>query len=188
MSFNDPQTWCRGIRPLDALKKDSRGLCRGAAGNPRVPRNRLHILQVWGSLNLFTGEQAPILFLITLFHLKCLLLSSLSPSGTPNRQKVALSGKESAQGCLPKRLIGRPDEALGGGNQGPSAPGWWPSPVRGATPSPCRGVWGAHRSCLFATPRTAARQASLSITNSQSLLKFMSIELVMPSNHLRYMK
>ena len=37
---------------------------------------------------------------------------------------------------------------------------------------------------LFATPRTAARQASLSITNSQSLLKFMSIELVMPSNHL----
>ena len=31
---------------------------------------------------------------------------------------------------------------------------------------------------------TAAHQASLSITNSQSLLKFMSIELVMPSNHL----
>ena len=37
---------------------------------------------------------------------------------------------------------------------------------------------------LFATPGTAARQASLSITNSQSLLKLMSIELVMPSNHL----
>ena len=37
---------------------------------------------------------------------------------------------------------------------------------------------------LYATPGTAARQASLSITNSQSLLKFMSIELVMPSNHL----
>ena len=37
---------------------------------------------------------------------------------------------------------------------------------------------------LFATPWTAARQASLSITNSRSLLKFMSIELVMPSNHL----
>ena len=35
-----------------------------------------------------------------------------------------------------------------------------------------------------ATPRTAVRQASLSITNSQSLLKFMSIESVMPSNHL----
>ena len=34
------------------------------------------------------------------------------------------------------------------------------------------------------TPRTAALQASLSITNSWSLLKLMSIELVMPSNHL----
>ena len=33
-------------------------------------------------------------------------------------------------------------------------------------------------------PRTAARQASLSITNSQSLLTLMSIELMMPSNHL----
>ena len=37
---------------------------------------------------------------------------------------------------------------------------------------------------LFATPWTVARQASLSINNSQNLLRFMSIELVMPSNHL----
>ena len=37
---------------------------------------------------------------------------------------------------------------------------------------------------LIATPWTAARQASLSITNSQSLLKLMSIVLVMPCNHL----
>ena len=37
---------------------------------------------------------------------------------------------------------------------------------------------------LFATPWTAACQASLSITNSWSLLKLMSIKLVMPSNHL----
>ena len=37
---------------------------------------------------------------------------------------------------------------------------------------------------LFATPWTKARQASLSITNSQSLLKLMSIESVMSSNHL----
>ena len=36
---------------------------------------------------------------------------------------------------------------------------------------------------LFVTPWTAAGQASLSITNSQSLLKLMSIESVMPSNH-----
>ena len=54
-------------------------------------------------------------------------------------------------------------------------------------------TWSAERSppsvqllsCvqLFATSWTAARQASLSITNSRSLLKLMSIELVMPSNH-----
>ena len=37
---------------------------------------------------------------------------------------------------------------------------------------------------LFATPWIAARQASLSITNSQSLPKLMSIESVMPSSHL----
>ena len=41
------------------------------------------------------------------------------------------------------------------------------------------------QSCpLFLTPRTAAHQASLSITNSQNLLKLMSIEFVMPSNYL----
>ena len=37
---------------------------------------------------------------------------------------------------------------------------------------------------LFVTPWTTAHQASLSITNSQSLLQLMSIEPVMPSNHL----
>ena len=42
----------------------------------------------------------------------------------------------------------------------------------------------AHRAWLYVTPWTAARQASLSITNSRSLLKLMSIESVMPSNHV----
>ena len=37
---------------------------------------------------------------------------------------------------------------------------------------------------LFAIPWTAAHQASLSITNSRSLLKLMSVESMMPSNHL----
>ena len=37
---------------------------------------------------------------------------------------------------------------------------------------------------LFVTPWTTAHQASLSITNSRSMLKLMSIEWVMPSNHL----
>ena len=45
-------------------------------------------------------------------------------------------------------------------------------------------VWPLSHVWLFAAPWTASCQASLSITNSQSLLKFMSIESVMPSNHL----
>ena len=45
-------------------------------------------------------------------------------------------------------------------------------------------VQSLSRVWLFATPWTAACQASLSITNPQSLLKLMSIESVMPSNHL----
>ena len=45
-------------------------------------------------------------------------------------------------------------------------------------------VQSLSRDWLYATPWTAARQASLSITNSRSLLKLMSIESVMPSSHL----
>ena len=45
-------------------------------------------------------------------------------------------------------------------------------------------VQSLRRVRLFVTPWTAARQACLSITNSRSLLKLMSIESVMPSNHL----
>ena len=45
-------------------------------------------------------------------------------------------------------------------------------------------VQSLSRARLFAAPWTAARQTSLSITNSQSSPKPMSIELVMPSNHL----
>ena len=46
------------------------------------------------------------------------------------------------------------------------------------------GVQLLSRIQLFATPWTVAHQASLFITNSQSLLRLMSIESVMPSNHL----
>ena len=45
-------------------------------------------------------------------------------------------------------------------------------------------VQSLSRVWLFVTPWIAARQASLSITNSRSLLKLISIESVMPSNHL----
>ena len=47
-----------------------------------------------------------------------------------------------------------------------------------------RSVQSLSRVRLFATPWTAARQASPSITNSQSSLRLMLIESVMPSNHL----
>ena len=49
---------------------------------------------------------------------------------------------------------------------------------------PFSSVQSLSRVWLFATPWIAARQASLSITNSQSFLKLMPIESVMPSNHL----
>ena len=48
----------------------------------------------------------------------------------------------------------------------------------------CTSVQSLSHVQLFVTPWTAACQASLSITNSWRLLKLMSIELVMPSNHL----
>ena len=50
--------------------------------------------------------------------------------------------------------------------------------------STSQSVQSLSRVRLFATPWTASRQASLSITNSWSLPKLMFIELVMPSNHL----
>ena len=51
-------------------------------------------------------------------------------------------------------------------------------------PRPTESVQSLSHVHLFENPWTAARQASLSIINSQSLFKLMSIELVMPSNHL----
>ena len=70
----------------------------------------------------------------------------------------------------------------------------WPQAARGpfarvltVTPLIChrhQAVQSLSRVRLFATPRTAAHQASLSFTISQSLLTLMSRESVMPSNHL----
>ena len=59
------------------------------------------------------------------------------------------------------------------------APGRWDQ-----TQSVSQSVQSLSRVRLFATPWTAAHQASLSITSTQSLLKLMSIKSVMPSNHL----
>ena len=57
-------------------------------------------------------------------------------------------------------------------------------PIGGKCGCVISSVQSLRRIRLFATPWTAARQASLSITSSWSLLKLMSIESVMPTNHL----
>ena len=54
----------------------------------------------------------------------------------------------------------------------------------GSRPGQFSSVQSLSHARLLATPWTAAHQASLSITNSRSLAKLTSIELVMPSNHL----
>ena len=51
-------------------------------------------------------------------------------------------------------------------------------------PTPLSSVQPLRRVQLFLTPWTAAHQSSLSIANSQNLLKFMSVESVMPPHHL----
>ena len=72
----------------------------------------------------------------------------------------------------------------------PRQKSWSGLPFSSPTPSPVQYVFqltsvqSLSHVWLLVTPWTRARQASLSITNSQSLLKFMSIELMMPSNHL----
>ena len=61
---------------------------------------------------------------------------------------------------------------------------WWAAVYRvSKTQTQFSSVQSLSHVQLFATPWTAACQASLSITNSRSLLKLMSIELMMPSNH-----
>ena len=72
--------------------------------------------------------------------------------------------------------------------QSPSAVILEPRKIKSDTVSPSisHEVMGPDASCvqIFVTPWTAACQASLYITNSQSLLKLMSIQSVMPYNHL----
>ena len=60
---------------------------------------------------------------------------------------------------------------------------WW-NKIEKDTVSILSSVQSLIRVWLFATPWTAPRQASLSITNTHSLLKLMSMESVMPFNHL----
>ena len=61
---------------------------------------------------------------------------------------------------------------------------WSSSPSARLVQEPSQSVQSLSRVRLLETPWTTAGQASLSFTNSQSLLKLMSIEPMMPSNHL----
>ena len=89
-----------------------------------------------------------------------------------------LRGRTSHPQGLIKTGLGLADQALGLGELN-VAPLW---PSRILPPSVV--VQLLSRELLFATPWTEAHQASLSFTISRSLLSLMSIESVMPSNHL----
>ena len=80
---------------------------------------------------------------------------------------------------LPLAGLPQPLQTVPSLNSFPSSPVSMPSVSCQLSP-----VQWLSRVRLFATPWTAARQASLSITNSRSFLKLVSIESVMPSNHL----
>ena len=75
-----------------------------------------------------------------------------------------------------------PPEDEGLGCSHPTSRSDYAAPWQGVDSRPL--VCSVTQSRPTLTPWTAAQQASLSVTNSQSLLKLMSIELVMPSNHL----
>ena len=71
-----------------------------------------------------------------------------------SRKQSSLSGKESARGCIPKRLLGRPDEALGGG----------PLASRVA-----QGVSGPSSSCVW-NPRVFADPLEKEMATRSSIL------------------
>ena len=81
--------------------------------------------------------------------------------------------------CLPWFLPLSLSDDRAQGRMGPP-----PHPTLPSWPGGSRSVQSLSRVRLFATPWTAACQASLSITNSRSLPKLMSVESVMASNHL----
>ena len=60
----------------------------------RTCGNRLSIHQILGSLKLIGVAKTSNLFLTTFIHVKCLLLSSLSPSRTPTRKRVGERGND----------------------------------------------------------------------------------------------
>ena len=97
---------------------------------------------------------------------------------------MCIFGKEKNVSTQPKtqvcRLHSYQYDYLGHSGEGEGGINWEDSIDRYTLSS----VQSLSRVRLFTTPWTAARQASLSIVNSQSLLQLVSIESVMPSNYL----
>ena len=126
-----------------------------------------HSIQ-WGSRTTILGgcnstcNESKSILLVTSCYLKIIqifggnLTVFLYCNSFNKNQRLGIHVKEEVQKSVPRRISGRPLSSV-----------QLLSHVR-----------------VFVTPWTAARQASLSITNSCSLLKFMSTELVMFSNHL----
>ena len=113
------------------------------------------------------------------------LLCSPGQGASPTSPGLA---RENAKSCCPQNTssISRCGKFWGGAGAVNSQGSFIPIFLRPWVfcPAQFSSVQSLSRVWLFATPWIAARQASLSITNSQSSLKFMSIKLVMPSSHL----
>jgi len=119
-----------------------------------------------------------------------LLQPVLHPGAGAGAQVSGRKRRRPGEKERPRPREARPRSRRGSGGAaptgGPPSPGPRPA-LKGTAPGPRGGpacVQALSRIRLSATPWTAARQASLSITNSQSLFKLMSIKSVMPSSHL----
>ena len=101
------------------------------------------------------------------------------------RQTGSLTSQNSRPGdCPGSDWCGDSSHAVSGALAVPGTHSWRPKYVVVSVFIQFCSVQSLSRVQLFATPWTAAHQASLSITNFQSLLKLMSIKSVMPCNHL----
>ena len=104
-----------------------------------------------------------------------------SPWNSPG-QNTGVGSLSLLHGNLPKQGCGPRSAALQADSLTAELPGKPKNP--GVASVQFSSVQSLSRVQLFVTPRTAAQQASLSITNSRSPPKFMSIESVMTSSHL----
>ena len=122
---------------------------------------------------------------VAYFGLACLLPSLSSDECFIQGSTPCISDSSTSppSSCL-SDLVGQPWLNVSSFSSKTKCWGWFSCVSLPSSGNLISSVQSLSRVWLFVTPYTAARQASLSITNSWSLLKFMSIKLVMPSNHL----